>query len=161
MGFAAIGLLFTGVATGLSVYSQMQQGKTAERVAEYNNASAQREATNKELEFSEGAQRAQLNQVRASGAMRAQLASSGVDSATGTPLAILGDTAGHFQTGLNDAARATAMQATAMRQTGAMALWQGQNQKQAANIGAIASGLKGIGDMGSTFGHNQYSGAFA
>lgn len=159
MGFAAVGLLFSGISTGLAVYSQAQQGKTAERVAEYNNDLAQSEAKNQELQFAEAAKREQINQRRRVATVRAQLSQTGTDSATGTPLAILGDTASNFQTSIADAARASAMQAQSMRAQGAMGLWQGQQQASAAKLSAVGTSLQGITSAVSAYGHNRYTGA--
>lgn len=152
-------MLFTGISTGLQVYSKIQEGKTAMRVAKYNDNLAEREATNKELEFSEGVKRERISQRKASATQRARLTTTGNLSSTGTPLLVMEETQMNFQTSISDAARATSMQASSFRQQGKMGLWQAKQAKKAATIGAIATGIQGVSQAVSAFGHNRYSGA--
>ena len=160
MGFAAAGMLFTGISTGLQVYSQIQQGKTAETIAKYNNDLALSEAHNQELQFAEAAKRETLNQRKDMATLRAQLSTQGTSITTGTPLSIMGETAGLFQTRLADAARASAMQAESIRQKGRMGIWEAGQQKQASTLAAIGTTIQGVSSAVSAYSHNRYTGAF-
>lgn len=160
MGFAAIGMLFSGVATGLQMYSQHQQGETAERVAEYNNQLAVREASNQEAQTAEGIKRERINQRAALATLKARMATSGQSLTSGTPLLLAGETASRFQLGISDAARSSAMQAAAMRQQGIMGLWEGKQAKQAATTAMIGTGIQGITSAVSAYQKNTYTGAF-
>lgn len=159
MGLAATGLLFSGLATGMGVYGQIQQGKAAVAAAQYNQKLAEAEAKNKEVEFVEGSRRARTNQDRQMSAIRARLANSGVQTTTGSPLDIFGDTASAFQTSVSDAARAANMQAAAMRQKGVMGLWEAKQQKSASMYAAFGTGLSGFSNMAGQYSNLKYQGA--
>ena len=159
MGAAGIGMLFQGMSTGLSVYSQLQEGKTAMRVAKYNDKNLQAEARNKELEFMEASKRARINQRKTMSTLRANLSTQGTRTDTGTALDIFGETAGNFQVAISDAARATNMEAYSLRQKGKMTIFEGKSLKQAATLKAIGTGISGVASAVSAFGHNQYTGA--
>ena len=160
MGFAAIGLLFSAFSTGLSTYSQMQQGKGADQVANYNASLIDSEVTNKNAEFMQGVARERSNQDRHLSTIRSQMASSGVQSTTGTPLNIVGDTASAFQTSISDAARATSMQVAAMRQRQVMLRYGGASAAAAGNISAAGSGLSGAASLANTYANDKYLGLF-
>lgn len=159
MGMAGIGMLFTGVSAGLQVYSQMQAGKTAERVAKANNKNAEIEARNQESEFAEGVKRDRINQRKQMSTLRARLSTQGTRTETGTPMDILGETAGNFQLAISDAARATTMQTASIRHAGQMGIWEAKQAKKASTIAAIGTGIQGITSAVSAYGHNKYTGA--
>jgi hypothetical protein len=170
MGVAS--LIVTGVATGLQVYSQMQAGKTAERVAKVNDKNAQTEAKNleaearnKQLEFAEGVKRERINQRKAMASLRARLSGSGTLMNSGTAMDILGETAGNFQLAISDAARASTMQVTSIyqradgvRRQGKMGIWEAGQAKQASTLEAFSTGLSGVSKSVSAYGHNKYTG---
>jgi hypothetical protein len=160
MGAAGIGLLFTGISSGLQVYSQMQAGKTAERVAKFNAENLEVEARNKESEFVEATKRARINQRRNIGTLRARLSTQGTRADTGTAPLIMGDYASAFELAIDDAARATNMEAASLRQAGKMAIWEGKQVKKASTMSAIGTSLSGVTSAVSAYGHNKYTGAF-
>ncbi|BCU77953.1 hypothetical protein [Luteolibacter sp. LG18] len=152
----AIALATTAISAGLSAYGQVQQGEAAQRAAEYNNALAQQEARNRELEVAEQVKRQREQNEQAMGQVRVQLANSGALSTEGTPLTILGESSANFELGIQDMVREANLEAMAMRQQGAMGLWEGQQQKSAATIGAIATGVKGVGSVISQYDEAVY-----
>lgn len=179
--------MFTGVSSGLQVYSQLQAGKTAMRVAKYNDKNAQAEAANveaeaknveaaarnKELEFAEGVKRERMNERRQMATLRARLSSQGTRTDTGTSIDILGETAGNFQLAISDAARATNMQrasmiqnaaslrlnADSLRRQGKIGIWEAKQAKKASTLSAIGTGISAATQMATTYAHNRYSGA--
>lgn len=173
MGAAGIGMLFTGVSSGLQVYSQLQAGNTATRVAKANNANAMVEATNleaearnKETEFMEGVKRERMNQRRAMATIRAKLSTQGTRTDTGIADDILGETAGNFQLAISDAARATTMQsrsiyaaADTVRRQGQMGVWEAKQVKRASTLSALGTGISAVTQGVKTYGHNKYTGA--
>lgn len=132
------------VSAGISAYSQVQQGKAAESAAEYNNQLAQQEAANVERENMEQIKRQRRQNDRQLAQIRAQLANNGTLSTAGTPLEILGESSALFELEIQDAARQANIKAASLRAHGAMGLWEGQQTKDAANLGAIATGVGGI-----------------
>ncbi len=157
---AIFSMLFSGFATGLSMYSQVQQGKVANQVAQYNAGLIDAEVANKNAEFSQGVARERINQERHLASIQAQIASSGVQGTTGTPLNIVGDTSSAFQTSIADAARNTSIQVAAMRQKQAMIRYGGQSAQAAAPWAALGTGLSGGASMANTFSNNQNLGIF-
>ena len=176
-------MLFSAVGTGVQMYSQIQQGKTAARVAQYNadagNAAAKynndlavAEANNKDAETTQGIIRERVNQRAALGTLRAQLADSGTSGESGTSLDLIGNSASNFQLNVSDAARASAMQAASARASGQMGLWkastqgavgvwEGQQAKSAGTLAAIGTGFSGVANMDSAYGHNKFTGALS
>lgn len=161
MGLGAIGLLFSAFSTGLAMYGQSQQGKIADQVANYNAGLIDSEVANKDAEFAQGVARERLNQDRHFAAIRTQIASSGVQGTTGTPLNIVGDTASAFQTSVSDAARATAMQVAALRQKQTMLRYGGAAAQAASQYQALGTGLAGMGQLGSSYQSLSYQGALS
>lgn len=153
-----IALAATAISTGISVYGQHQQAKAAESAAEYNNQLAQQEAHNTELEAAEQIKRQREQNERQMGQIRAQLANNGTLSTEGTPLTILGESSANFELGIQDTVRQANLQAAAMRQQGAMGLWQSQQQKDAATLSAIGTGIQGVGTMMSQYDAAVYHG---
>ncbi|MEI6196647.1 MAG: hypothetical protein WCS42_20205 [Verrucomicrobiota bacterium] len=154
MAFAAIPLALTAISGGVSMYGSSQQAKAAKQAAEYNAALANREAHNLELETSQGIMRQRENQRTA----LADLANSGVQADTGTPLAIVGDGAGRFDLGIADAARAASIKAASLRAKGAMGLWEADQAGSALQIGALASGFATAGKAANMYQQDQLYG---
>lgn len=144
-----IPLVIAGISAGTAVYSSQQQAKTAVRVQDENarlaNEDAGRNARaldmaakNKELELQEGVRREQLKQRRVMAALRQQLAGSGTDITTGTPLLIMGEAEENFQMSLGDAARASSAESQQLRESGQLGLWKA---KATGNIGKFEAQL--------------------
>lgn len=147
------------IGTGVSIYSQQQQAESAQRAAEYNNRLASQEAHNRELEAAEQARRARIENRRRMASIRARLAGSGTLTTTGTPLAILGESSSNLDLQIQDALRATNMQATAMRAQGQMGLWEAGQAQSAASLSAIGTGLGGFSSALSGYSSAVYQNA--
>lgn len=153
-----ITLALLAASTGTAIYSQQQQAKAAEDTAAYNNFLAQREAGLREQEAAEASQRQRMENRKQLRRMRLALAQSGTVSTTGTPLAIIGESAGNLELGIRDAKRRTDMEAAAMRQQGILGLWEGQQARASANLSSVATGIQGLSSVGSAYGSSVYQG---
>lgn len=158
---ALIALGATAASTGVAIYGQQQQAKSAEAAAKYNNQLAEAEARNKELEFAESANRARIQKRKQMAQIRTAMAAGGALTTEGTPLAILGDSSANLELSIADAARAANMQAASFRSQGRMGLWEAKQTRSAANIASIGSVFGGIGQAADSFhtfkfGYNPY-----
>lgn len=152
MGFGALGIIGTLASTGVAIYGQAQQAKAAQQAAEYNNKLAEQEALNREAETREGTLRQRINNRADLATLRTRMAAGGSRLTTGTPLIVLGDAAGKLELGIQDASRASAMQAAALRAQGKMGLWEADQQGSAAKLQMLGTGVSGIT---SAFGQYQ------
>jgi hypothetical protein len=134
----------TVVSTGVSIYGQQQQAKAATKAAEYNNILADQEAKNVELQNMEQLKRERIKNRRAMADIRNRMAQNGVLNTEGTPLAILGESSANFNLGIQDAARASNMQAASLRAQGQMGLWEAEQGQAAANINSVATVADGV-----------------
>lgn len=144
MGFGAIGLIGGLASTGLQMYGQNEQAKAAQQAAAYNNQLALAEAKNRERETTQGIIRTRQNNAAGLSELRARLASSGVQTGTGTPLTVIGETAGRLELGIADAARAASMQAASLRAQGKMGLWEADQAARASRLSMAATGIQGL-----------------
>jgi hypothetical protein len=151
MSMFYVAVTATVVAAGVSVYSQVSAAKAAEKAAEYNNDLAENEAKNRELESHEQIKRERIANRQKLAAIRNRLANSGVVTTSGTPLAILGEAAGNFELGIQDAARESSMQASALRAQGKMGLWEAEQGKKAAYLSATSTALSAAGSAGGSY----------
>lgn len=153
-----ITLALLAASTATTIYTQQAQAKSQEQAANYNNALAQRDAALREREAAEASQRQRIENRRHLARIRLSLANSGTLTTTGTPLAIIGETAGNLELGIRDAKRRTDMESAAMRQQGIMGLWEASQAQSAANLSSIATGLKGLSSAGSAYSGAVYQG---
>jgi hypothetical protein len=182
MGLGAIGLIGTLANTGLQMYGQNQSAKAQMQAAKYNaNAGrlsaeynlklAENEATNSENQTSEGVKRQRISNRSALADLRNRASSSGLQSTTGASLLVAGESAGRLEIGIQDAVRASAMQAASLRARGRMGLWEADVQgkmglweaAQAKSASRIAMLGTAIGGATSAFGQyrtGKYQGLY-
>lgn len=151
MSMFYIAVTATVVAAGVGAYGQVSAANAAEKAAEYNNDLTEAEAKNRELEGHEQIKRERIANRQRMAAIRNKLANSGTLTTSGTPLAILGEAAGNFELGIQDAARASSMQAASLRAQGKMGLWEAEQGKKAAYLGATATVLSAAGSAGGSY----------
>lgn len=144
MAYAVVAAIVAVVAAGVQVYSAEQQAEVAEDTAKYNNQIAKTQATNAELENAEAIKRERARNRRQIGEIRARLAAGGTLTSEGAPLAILGESAENFELGIQDAARASSIQAANIRAQGAMSLWEGTQQAAATRISGYAQAAETV-----------------
>ena len=148
--FGAIGLIGGLLSTSLQIYGTQQQGKASLAAANYNNALAEREATNFEAETAENIRRNRINNRRGLASLRVRLASSGTLATSGSTAAVLADAAGTLEIGIADAARAANLRAASIRQQGQMQLFNAKQQQKAASLQSFGLGLSGLTSAAST-----------
>jgi len=156
----AIGLVGSLAATGLSIYGQHQASKAQTAAAKYNDQLAQSEAANREQETRVGIQRQRVSNREALAGLRTRMAASGVQTTTGTPLILAGESAGRLEIGIQDAARSAAMQANSLRAQGKMGLWEAAQAKQAAKINMIATGIQGVSSAFGQYKQGSHQGIY-
>lgn len=158
MGLGAIGLIGTVASTGLQLYSQHQQAKSAEAAAQYNNTLAEREATNTELQTAEGIKRQRINDRAALAELKVRLSASGSQSTTGSPLSLIGDVAGRQEITIADAARNASMQAASLRAKGKMGLWEADQVASASKLQMFGTALQGATSAFGMYQQGSYQG---
>lgn len=160
MGLGTIGLAGNLAATGLSIYGQAQQAKAVTTAAAYNNQLAQREAHNQELQTTESIRRARINNASGLSELRARLATSGLQTTTGAPLAIQGEAASRLEIGIADAARSATIEASSMRAKGAMGLWEAKQAAKGAKLGIFSTALTGLTSAADQYQQGKYTGIY-
>lgn len=143
----SIGAITSLIGTGFSVVGQMQAGKAEAAAAEYQQKqnTILAEDALKRGDQEEEAQRRRTSALQ--GRQQAVMAASNVDLGSGSPLAILSDTA---MLGELDAQviKGNAERESASYRAGAdMAGMRAKSAKQAASIGAFSTALGGIGTL--------------
>jgi hypothetical protein len=158
---AAIASIFSTVAgAGVSIYGQQQQAKAQTAAANYNNRLAEREAQNREAESHEQISRERIQKRRYMGELRNRLAGQGTLNTSGTPLAVLGEASTNMELRIQDAFRASNMQAAAMRSQGQMGLWEASQARTAANLNSVATGLKTVSRTAGDYAGYKHQGIF-
>jgi hypothetical protein len=155
----SIALAAAVVGTGVAVYGQVQQAKTAKAVGAYNAKLAENQALQAEMDAAENTRRKRKENRRLLATQRSRLAKAGVMEA-GTPLEVMAETAGNLELETLDYARSIRMQASGLRAQGAMDRVMGSAQARAAYIGAGASLLSGASSVAGMSYEFQQSGAF-
>jgi hypothetical protein len=147
---SGLGTALSVIGTAVGAVGAVSAGNQANAVGEYNATVAENNATaeKQRAAYEAGITRDRLRQVV--GAQRAAGASSGLDVQSGTPVAVLGDTAKQGELDVlarlysgESAARASHNDATMFRA-------QGKAQKQAGFINAASSLMTGFSSMASS-----------
>lgn len=148
IAFAALSSL---VSAGVSIYGQRQAAETQMRAAEYNNKLAENEARHRELETAEQVKRKRLQDKREMATLRNNLAATGTLTTEGTPLAILGESAAFMDLAIQDAVRASTIEAASLRAKGQMGLWEAGQASRAARIKSIGTAFEGFSNAVSAY----------
>lgn len=144
-------LILAGAGAGASVYAQSQASKATTAAANYNNKLAGQAAHNQELQAVEGIKRQRINNRAALGQIRLEMANSGTQTGEGSPLAVLGETAGRMEVGIADAARNSALQAASARAQGKMGLWEADQSAKSAQLQMAATAISAAGSIASGY----------
>lgn len=142
---AAVGLL----ASGVSAYSSYQSGQSQKKAAEYNAEMQERQAKDA---IAIGAQDAAARRDRARKVASAQAeaaAMSGVDVNTGTPLALLTETAGLGELDALTAQNNAQRQAWGYQGQAILDAYQGRMAGQAGTLNATSTFLGGLSSAAS------------
>ena len=162
---AVISIGATALSTGVGVYSSIQQGKAAQKQANYqadvarqNQELAEQQASAERMAGYEEAQATRRRAAQVIGSQRAAAGASGAVVDFGSNLDLQADTAGQaeidainaYNKGI-DSAYNTQIQAWNYGQQAEGYKMQGQAAKQAGYLNAASTALGGIADMGSTW----------
>lgn len=148
---AGVGLGISAIGTGASVYSQIQQGETQARIAEYNAQVQKNEADRLDMERRENLKRQRERNRRMVERQRGIIAKSGFEEEGGA-LSALADSAALLELEALDADRAARIRSNNLNQQVGLTLLQGQSLQSASNLSAAASGISGAGRLaGSSF----------
>lgn len=159
MFFGAIGLIGGLLSTGLAISGAKAQDKMQRQVAKYNARLAEMEAHNRELETAESIRRQSINDRSARATLLTRAAASGSSTTSGSIPLIMGKAAAAQTLAINDAARAAAIQASALRQRGAMELWKSKVSSLNTRNQIRGLAIQGIAQAASTFAQNRQLGA--
>lgn len=136
------------VGAGITAYGAIQQGRTAEKVAEFNAKVKENEALREDMENREELRRQQERNKKLMGMQRAKIAKAGV-AESGSPLSVMAETAGLMELEMLDQRRASLTRQQQLRTSGSLDIWQGKQAKMAGTISAGASLVQGIGQAAS------------
>jgi hypothetical protein len=158
---AAVISITTALASAATaIISNEQASDAAEDAAFANKLRADAEARNREMEAAEAIKRQRERDKREKSAIRARLSQSGTLTTSGTPLIILGEVAANQDLAIQDAVRATNMEAASLRAQGTMGLWEAESTSAALTNKSIASGIQGVTAAASGYSDFKYNGAF-
>lgn len=148
-GASGIGTALQALGLVASVGGSLAGAKASENVSNYNVKVAENNATaeRQRAAYDAGLQRDQVRRVV--GAQRAAGAASGLDITSGTPVAVLGDTAKQGELDVLARLYSGESAATAYQNDARRMKAEGRAQKQAGFINAGTSLLSGFGKMAS------------
>ena len=154
MGLETLALtaLITSAAGGaVGIGSTLMQGRAANDAARAQARSIEAEQKNKQLEFSQQMTREREKSRRALSTIRARLAQTGTDTTAGTPLQILGESAGNLELSFQDAARQQLIQDQSLTNTAAQTRFQGSQARTASFISAGGQFLQSAGQLSTGY----------
>lgn len=114
-----IGTVASIAGTGISAYGQQQQIKQQEAMAEYNVEVMEQNAQAATAEGLERQKRQRTRNQRFLSQQQGRMVKSGIDTASGSSLAVMADTAAMLELEALDTGYATQKEAAAYRQKGA------------------------------------------
>ena len=144
---AGIGGILSALGTVVGAVGSIASGVSANNVAKYNAEVAENNATAERQRAAYEADLTRDNVRRVVGAQRAAGASSGLDITSGTPVAVLGDTAKAGELDVLARLYSGEAAATASMNDAARFRAEGKAQKQAGFINAGTTLLSGFGKM--------------
>lgn len=145
-----LGTALQAVGTAVGAFGSIAGGIQANNVAKYNAKVAENNATaeNQRAAYEAGLQRDQLRRVV--GAQRAAGAASGLDTQSGTPLVVLGDSAREGELDILARLYSGQASATAYRNDAARMRAEGKSAQMGGFINAGTSLLSGFGKMAAS-----------
>ncbi len=151
-GFAATSLASTAAAGGMSYYSQRQQGKAAQKAAEYNANILNSQAEADKATSLENMTRLRRDNGRALGQIRSQLGASGTVMSEGSNLDTLEQSEELLELRILDQARAAELRGAGYANQRRATLFGGELAQSAANQRARSTLMQ----TASTIGRRGY-----
>jgi len=143
----SLGAITSLIGTGVGVYGQVQQGRAEAQAAEYTqkqNVILSEDAMRRGEQEKEATRR---KTAALEGRQRAVLAASNVDIGSGSPLAIMSDTATLGELDAQIIQGNAEREAAGYQANADMAGMRAKSAKSAASIGAFGTALSGIGTL--------------
>ena len=138
-------MILMAVGTAVSAYGQYQSGQAQKAAANYNARVQEAQAIKQDMENRENIRRERKAGQGLLSSQRQKLGASGVAIQTGSPLEILGRTAGELELRAQDAARAGRSNLQYGLSQSQMTKWEGKQAATAATLGASGTLLQGTG----------------
>lgn len=154
---ATVGL--SAAATGLSAYSAVASGVAQSRAARANAAQIETAAGQRAAEDRENIRRERASGKLFLGRQRARIASSGILASTGSPLEVLGRTAGQVEMRAQEMARVSVSEYGASFAKAAATRYEGRQAKRAGIIQGFGNLLSGGAQTLETGARLKYLGA--
>lgn len=148
-------MVLTAVGTGVSAYSQYQQGQYNAQMAEANARNAELAAADATARGDAEAAMQRMQVSRLIGRQRAAFAASGVDAASGSALDVLGDTAAFGQLDVDTIRSNAAREAWGLQSQAASDRYSARVSRRMGTIGAGATLLTGGAQVG-TMGYSRW-----
>lgn len=142
-------MILAAIGAGVSYVGQQRAAAAAEAAGAAQQKAAAQAAHNLELQNQEAINRERVNKRRRLARLRADQGTSGVVM-SGSSMDVFAETSGNMELGIQDSARAGAMEAYNLRTQGDMALWQGRTQAVASRIGSYGTLLTDASRMSET-----------
>lgn len=146
------GLVASAVGTGVSAYSSIQQGKAADRLAQFNANSANQAAADKARDGRILANNQREQNQRLQARQRALYAKAGVVDTTGSPLMVQVAQAGQLEMSALEIEATSSTEAARLQQQAQLDRMQGKAAKSAGYLNAGATILQGVGNAASSYG---------
>ena len=144
-------IILMGVGTAVGAYGQYQSGQAQKAAANYNARVQEAQAIQQEMENRENIRRERKSGQGLLSSQRQKLGASGVVIQAGSPLELLGRTAGEIELRAQDAARAGRSNLQYGLSQAQMTKWEGKQAATAATLGASGTLLQGTGQAISMY----------
>lgn len=136
--------------TAVSYVGAKNAADAAEEAGKAQKAAADAAARNEELQAAESIKRERLNKRRRLARMRSELNAGGVVMGDST-MDVFKETAGREELAIQDAARASNMDAANVRSQGNLALWEGRTAAVGQRISSYGTLISGASNVASTY----------
>ena len=144
-------MILMGVGTAVGAYGQYQSGQAQKAAANYNARVQEAQAIQQDMENRENIRRERKAGQGLLSSQRQKLGASGVVIQAGSPLELLGRTAGELELRAQDAARAGRSNLQYGLSQAQMTKWEGKQAATAATLGSAGTLLQGTGQAISMY----------
>ena len=152
-------MALTALSTGISAFSQNQQGKAAEGTANYNAMLQRRQADQQRDVRKENVKRQRDDKGRQMSSVDVHQAASGVLADTGSPTLVRADIESRLSERINGYAENAIAQENYTRSQADRTEFAGQQARAASKIAMGGTILGGLGKMASQYGSGVKSGS--
>lgn len=149
MGVITTALLATAAVA--SAGATVMQGRAANQAARAQARNTEAEQQNRQLEFVQQMAREREKSRRTLSSIRARMAQTGLSTTQGTPLEILGESAGNIELAFQDAARRQTIQDQSLTAQAGMLRFQGKQAQTSSYISAAGQLLQSAGSGANTY----------